>query len=111
MLGGEGGSIGIDDCFVKCSFENVGVWIFGCNMFGLVCGFWFDDSWKGWWGDNLFYYVLVFVLIYYVWLLLEMVGGMIFYFVIDGIEVVLKCVKVVVVGWDVCIGGGVLMIC
>jgi len=41
-----------------------GVYVMGWNMFGLICGDW-DDEWIGWWGFELFYYVLVFVLIYY----------------------------------------------
>lgn len=85
MFGKDGGIIGVDDDFVVCSFWNVGVWIFGCNMFGFICGDWFDDYWKGWWGDNLLYYVFVFVLIYYVCVFIEMEGGIMFYFVIGGV--------------------------
>jgi dihydrofolate reductase len=36
VLGAEGGSTGPDDDFAAQSFENVGAWIMGRNMFGPV---------------------------------------------------------------------------
>src|SRR5262245_37920007 len=62
LFGGEGGETGLDDEFAARSFENVGAWILGRNMFGPVRGPWPDESWKGWWGDNPPYHVPVFVL-------------------------------------------------
>jgi dihydrofolate reductase len=50
--GKDGGTTGIDDDFFARSFQNVGAWIFGRNMFGPVRGPWPDSSWKGWWGDS-----------------------------------------------------------
>jgi dihydrofolate reductase len=50
MHGGEGGGTGIDDEFAVRSFETVGAWILGRNMFGPVRGSWGDESWKGGWG-------------------------------------------------------------
>ena len=50
VLGREGGTTDVDDQFARRSFENVGAWILGRNMFGPVRGPWPDDSWKGWWG-------------------------------------------------------------
>ena len=47
----DGGQTGVDNDMAECSFENVGAWILGRNMFGPVRGDWPDDSWKGWWGD------------------------------------------------------------
>src|SRR6187401_1736298 len=47
-----GGARGADNDFAAKSFENVGAWILGRNMFGPVRGPWKDDSWKGWWGDT-----------------------------------------------------------
>src|SRR5581483_1411965 len=44
------------------SFENVGAWIMGRNMFGPVRGPWPDESWQGWWGEEPPYHVPVFVL-------------------------------------------------
>ena len=62
MFGQDGGSTGIDDGFAVRSFENVGAWILGRNMFGPVRGPWLDESWKGWWGDTPPYRCDVFVL-------------------------------------------------
>jgi dihydrofolate reductase len=52
MQGESGGTKGIDNDFAAQSFENVGAWILGRNMFGPVRGAWKGDSWNGWWGDN-----------------------------------------------------------
>jgi len=46
MFGQEGGETGIDEEFAVRSFENVGAWILGRNMFGPVRGSWGDESWK-----------------------------------------------------------------
>jgi dihydrofolate reductase len=45
--GQSGGTTGIDNDFAAQSFESVGAWILGRNMFGPVRGPWKDDSWKG----------------------------------------------------------------
>ena len=50
--GGKDGTTGIDNDFAERSFQGIGAWIMGRNMFGPVRGPWLDDSWKGWWGDN-----------------------------------------------------------
>ena len=42
----EGGTTGADDDFAARSFENVGAWIMGRNMFGPVRGPWPDYEWK-----------------------------------------------------------------
>ena len=47
---GESGARGVDNDWAAKSFENVGAWILGRNMFGPVRGPWPDESWKGWWG-------------------------------------------------------------
>src|SRR5688572_20739786 len=52
IFGVEGGTTGIDDDFAARSFENVGAWILGRNMFGPVRGAWPDLDWKGWWGES-----------------------------------------------------------
>ena len=46
MFAEEGGSTGIDEGFAARSFENVGAWIMGRNMFGPVRGPWPDETWK-----------------------------------------------------------------
>jgi dihydrofolate reductase len=102
-----GGTTGIDDGVAVKSFENVGAWILGRNMFGPVRGPWPDDSWKGWWGDTPPYHVPVFVLTHHPREPLEMDGGTTFHFVTDGIESALAQAKKAAGGKDVRIGGGV----
>jgi dihydrofolate reductase len=101
---------GIDNDFAQRSFENVGAWILGRNMFGPVRGPWPDDSWKGWWGDSPPYHTPVFVLPHHARAPLEMEGGTTFYFVTDGIESALKRAKEAARGKDVRIGGGASVI-
>ena len=76
----DGGMTGIDDDFAARSFENLGAWIMGRNMFGPVRGPWPDYEWKGWWG--------------------------VFHFVTEGIEAALEQARAAARGKDVRIGGG-----
>lgn len=108
--GQAGGSQGIDDDFAAQSFENVGAWILGRNMFGPVHGDWKDDSWKGWWGDNPPYHTPVFVLTHHARKPLAMEGGTTFHFVTEGVEFALKKAKEAAQNKDVRIGGGVFTI-
>jgi len=110
MTGQSGGSGGVDNDFAARSFENVGAWILGRNMFGPVRGPWQDDSWKGWWGDEPPYHVPVFVLTHHARAPLEMKGGTTFYFVTEGADSALKLAKEAAQGKDVRIGGGVATI-
>ncbi len=88
---GEGeGSHGIDNDFALASFENVGAWILGRNMFSPLRGPWKDESWRGWWGENPPYHVPVFVLTHYGRTKLPMQGGTTFHFVTDGIRAALQ---------------------
>ncbi|MGK9170832.1 dihydrofolate reductase family protein [Inquilinus limosus] len=107
MSGQEGGETGVDEDFAARSFENVGAWILGRNMFGPVRGPWPDHSWKGWWGDNPPYHVPVFVLTHHARPSLEMDGGTTFHFVTDGIEAALERARDAAGGKDVRVGGGV----
>jgi dihydrofolate reductase len=106
---GEGRE-GVDNDFASRSFENVGAWILGRNMFGPIRGAWQDDSWKGWWGDEPPYHVPVFVLTHYSRAPLPMKGGTTFYFVTGGPESALSQAKEAAYGMDVRIGGGVATI-
>jgi dihydrofolate reductase len=110
MQGKGGGTRGVDNDFARQSFENVGAWILGRNMFGPVRGAWKDDSWRGWWGSNPPYHTPVFVLTHFERPALEMEGGTTFHFVTDGIEAALKKAKDAAQGKDVRIGGGVATI-
>ncbi|MGK9235293.1 dihydrofolate reductase family protein [Inquilinus limosus] len=107
MSGQEGGEAGVDEDFAARSFENVGAWILGRNMFGPVRGPWPDHGWKGWWGDNPPYHVPVFVLTHHARPSLEMEGGTTFHFVTDGIEAALERARDAAGGKDVRVGGGV----
>ena len=107
MHGMEGGSTGIDDEFARRSFDNIGAYILGRNMFGPIRGLWPDESWKGWWGEEPPYHTPVFVLTHYEREPLVMKGGTTFYFVTDGIEAALASAKEAAAGKDVRIGGGV----
>ena len=110
MHGEGGGSRGVDNDMAVRSFENVGAWILGRNMFGPVRGPWPDDSWKGWWGEEPPYHVPVFVLTHHPRAPLEMKGGTTFYFVTDGAESALRQAKEAARGKDVRVGGGVATI-
>src|SRR3954471_17834064 len=107
MHGGQtDGETGVDNSMAEKSFENVGSWILGRNMFGPVRGPWPDENWKGWWGNNQPYHVPVFVLTHHPRAPLAMEGGTTFYFVTAGIESALRQAKQAANGKDVRLGGG-----
>lgn len=110
MHGESGGSTGVDNDVAALSFENVGAWVLGRNMFGPVRGPWKDDSWRGWWGENPPYHVPVFVLTHHARAPLAMERGTTFYFVTDGLEAALTQAQAAAGGKDVRIGGGVSLI-
>ena len=110
MQGQSGGSTGIDNDMALQSFDNVGAWILGRNMFGPVRGPWPDDSWRGWWGDTPPYHTPVFVLTHHARASLVMKGGTTFHFVTDGAESALQQAKAAAADKDVRIGGGVATI-
>lgn len=108
MLGKEGGATdGADENFAARSFENVGAWILGRNMFGPIRGPWPNEDWKGWWGDTPPYHTDVFVLTHHARKPLEMKGSTTFHFVTDGIHSALDQAKKSAKGKDVRVGGGV----
>src|SRR5260370_21431006 len=107
MTGQSGGSTGTDNDMAAQSFDNVGAWILGRNMFGPVRGPWPDDSWKGWWGDTPPYHTAVVVLTHHERPPIEMKGGTTFYFVTNGIDAALKKAVAEGDGKDVRLGGGV----
>ena len=106
----SGGTEGIDNDFAAQSFENIGAFILGRNMFGPVRGPWDGDSWKGWWGDIPPYHTPVFVLTHHARSPLMMEGGTTFHFITDGLESALTKAKDAANGKDVRIGGGVSVI-
>ena len=102
----QGGSTGVDNEWAGKSFENVGSWILGRNMFGPIRGSWGDESWKGWWGEEPPYHMPVFVLTHHPRDPIVMKGGTTFHFVSDGITSALAKAKEAAQGKDVRIGGG-----
>lgn len=106
MVGQDGGSTGVDDDFTKRSFENVGAWIMGRNMFAPSRGEWPDDNWKGWWGNNPPYHCPVFVLTNHPRPSITMEGGTVFHFVTDGIHAALNRATEASNGKDIRVGGG-----
>jgi dihydrofolate reductase len=107
MQGEAGGTTGIDEDFAALSFDNVGAWILGRNMFGPMRGPWPDESWRGWWGDSPPYHVPAFVLTHHPRPPLAMEGGTTFHFVTGGIGEALERAREAAAGRDVRIGGGV----
>jgi len=107
MHGEEGGDTGVDDDFARRSFEGIGAWILGRNMFGPVRGPWPDEAWRGWWGEEPPYRVPVFVLTHHPRAPLAMKGGTVFRFVTSGIEDALRMAREAAGGRDVRLGGGV----
>jgi dihydrofolate reductase len=105
--GQSDGETGIDNTMAERSFDNMGAWILGRNMFGPVRGPWPDESWKGWWGEEPPYHVPTFVLTHHARAPLPMKGGNEFRFVTDGIHSALEQAKAAAEGRDVRIGGGV----
>ncbi|MBZ9704910.1 MULTISPECIES: dihydrofolate reductase family protein [unclassified Mesorhizobium] len=110
VLGDDGGTTDINEAFAARSFENVGAWILGRNMFGPIRGEWPDENWKGWWGDNPPYHVPVFVLTHHAREPIVMEGGTTFYFITDGIHSALEQARAAANGSDVRVGGGVATI-
>ena len=111
LYGEEGaGTAGLDDDFARRSFDNVGAWILGRNMFAPSRGPWPDDEWKGWWGASPPYHVPVFVLTHHSRPPLEMEGGTTFHFVTEGIHAALAQARAAARGRDVRVGGGVSVV-
>ena len=107
MHGQEGGETGVDNRMAERSFENIGAWILGRNMFGPVRGPWPDESWRGWWGEEPPYHVPTFVLTHHARRPLEMKGGTVFHFVTGGIHEALERARAAAGARDVRLGGGV----
>lgn len=82
-----------------------GAYIMGRNMFG-PRGEEYDQTWKGWWGDNPPYHAPVFVLCEKPRDPIEMESGTTFIFVIEGIEAALEQAQAAAGDKDVAIAGG-----
>jgi len=104
VFGKSGGSAGVDNDMAERSFENVGAWLLGRNMFGAIRGDLPDDSCKGRWGDVPPYGSDVFMLTHYPRRSFAL-AGMTFHFITNGINAALDRVKASAKGNDVRISG------
>lgn len=109
MFGTTKGTTGVDNQWALRSFENVGAWILGRNMFSPGRGPW-DEKWQGWWGEEPPYHVPVFVLTHHLRAPLAMKGGTTFHFVTGGHRDALAQARQAAGNRDVRIGGGVATI-
>ena len=103
--GMEGGEDDADSKVIEEVFDNVGAYVMGRNMFGGGPGPW-DESWRGWWGEDPPYHTPVYVLTHHAREPLSMQGGTTFTFVTDGIESALERAQAAAGGKDVAIAGG-----
>jgi dihydrofolate reductase len=103
--GREGGETGPDDDVLRELFEAPGAVIMGRNMFGGGPGPW-DESWKGWWGDDPPFRMPVYVLTHHPREPLRFDNGTTFTFVTDGIESALDHARAAAGDGDVQIAGG-----
>ena len=87
------------------SDPNVGAYIMGRNMFGGGHGRW-DETWKGWWGENPPYHRPVFVLTHEPRAPVPMQGGTTFFFVTDGVASALRQAQAAAGDRDVHVAGG-----
>jgi len=101
----EGGERNADSDVAASLVEGVGAHIMGRKMFGGGEGPW-DESWRGWWGDEPPFHAPVFVLTHHERAPLAMEGGTTFTFVTDGIESALAQARAAAGDADVMIAGG-----
>jgi dihydrofolate reductase len=101
----EGGERSADAEVIEAVTRNVGATIMGRKMFGGGEGAW-DESWRGWWGEDPPFHTPVFVLTRHARDPLAMQGGTTFTFVTDGIESALEQARAAAGEKDVAIAGG-----
>jgi dihydrofolate reductase len=103
--GESGGERSADSDVVDEVVRGVGAYIMGRRMFGGGDGPW-DESWRGWWGEDPPYHTPVYVLTHHPREPLRMQGGTTFHFVTDGIESALEQARSAAGDGDVAIAGG-----
>jgi dihydrofolate reductase len=104
--GKEGGEKGPDDDMAGKWGQGVGAYIMGRKMFGPPGGGEWDETWRGWWGEDPPYHVPVFVVTHHAREPLSMEGGTTFHFVTNGIESALEQARAAAGDQDVKIIGG-----
>lgn len=95
----------VDAEVAETVLRDAGAFIMGRNMFGPGRGAW-DETWKGWWGEEPPYRAPVFVLTHHPREPLEMSGGTTFHFVTDGIEAALGQARAAAGDRPVYVAGG-----
>jgi dihydrofolate reductase len=101
----DGGEHNADAEVVDEVVQGVGAYIMGRRMFGGGDGPW-DETWRGWWGEDPPYHAPVFVLTHHAREPLAMQGGTTFTFVTDGIESALEQAQTAAGDKDIAIAGG-----
>jgi len=102
--GRSGGERNADAEVIAESTRNVGAYIMGRRMFAGDLPW--DESWRGWWGDEPPFHTPVYVLTHNEREPLEMEGGTTFHFVNDGIESALEQARAAAGDQDVAVAGG-----
>jgi dihydrofolate reductase len=102
--GGEGGEVNASTPVVEEMMDS-GAFLMGRGMFGGGTGPW-DESWRGWWGDEPPFHAPVFVLTHHAREALPMGGGTTFHFVTDGIDAALARAREAAGSRDILISGG-----
>jgi dihydrofolate reductase len=101
----EGGERNADSEVVEDASGGIGAHIMGRKMFGVAEGPW-DETWRGWWGDEPPFHAPVFVLTHHEREPLVMEGGTTFTFVTGGVEPALEQARAAAGDEDVAIAGG-----
>jgi dihydrofolate reductase len=102
--GEAGGERNADADVIEAGVRDVGAYIMGRGMFGGGEGPW-DESWRGWWGDEPPFHTPVYVLTHHARDPLELEGTT-FHFVTDGIESALEQARAAAGEKEVAIAGG-----
>ena len=109
MLGGTGGTEGVDHVMAERHGPGIGAEIMGAGKFGPP-GWQDNPEWRGWWGDNPPFHTPTYVLTHRPRPPLEMEGGTTFHFVDAAPADALAVAREVADGQDVRIGGGPTML-
>ena len=105
QVGQPGGERSADSDVVEHALDGVGAYVMGRKMFGGGGGPW-DETWRGWWGEDPPFHAPVFVLTHHPREPLTMGGGTTFTFVTSGIESALEQARSAAGDRDVAIAGG-----